>query len=57
MRGDEYYPMPHLYCKYADAGLPYEAFGYFLLGDGREWELHAREMMELQALLAGDGER
>jgi hypothetical protein len=57
MRRDEYYPMPHLYCKYADAGAPYEGFGYFLLGDGREWELRAEEKVELEALLASDGER
>lgn len=24
LQGDEYYPMPHVYCVYADVGTPYE---------------------------------
>jgi Restriction endonuclease len=26
--GDEFYPQPHIYCRYADKGLPYEGFLY-----------------------------
>jgi len=26
--GDGIYPEPHLYCRFADAGMPYEEFRY-----------------------------
>jgi len=33
--GDEYYSEPHLYCRFADGGEPYEEFRYRLCVDGR----------------------
>lgn len=51
MAGDEYYPQPHLYCTFADAGEPYEGRGFFLLRKGDEFELSAEEKLELDALL------
>jgi hypothetical protein len=52
MRGDEYYPQPHLYCVYGDAGMLYEGFGFFVLGHGYEHELLPEHQMELSMLLA-----
>lgn len=58
MRGDQHYRQPHLYCQYADAGEPYEARGYFTVGEGHEWELDAGDRIGLDALLkAGGGTR
>jgi hypothetical protein len=51
MQGDQYYPQPHLYCEFAESGEPYEGRGFFLLGDGREWELQTEERVEPEALL------
>lgn len=53
MRGDEYYPMPHLYCQFADAGTPYEAYAYFIIDEARgyERELPAGDRIGLEALL------
>jgi hypothetical protein len=53
LRGDEYYPQPHLYCQYADAGEPYEGRGYFIIreNDGYEWELDAADRIGLDTLL------
>jgi hypothetical protein len=31
--GDEIYPQPHLYCRFANGGQPYEGFGRVLIGD------------------------
>jgi len=41
LRGDDYYCCPHLYCLYADDGMPYEGFGYYLItnDDSYEFEL------------------
>ena len=51
MQGDQYYPQPHLYCMFTDSGMPYEGWGFFLVGDGYEWELQAEDKLELEALL------
>lgn len=51
LSGDEYYPQPHLYCAFADSGEPYEGRGFFMLGDGYEWELRSEDRMELDNLL------
>ena len=53
MRGDDYYPFPHFYCQFADAGTPYEARGYFIIPEegGYEWELPAGDRIGLEALL------
>jgi hypothetical protein len=51
MRGDEYYPQPHLYCQFADMGAPYEGESYFLIGTGYEKELRAEDRMQLADFL------
>jgi serine/threonine protein kinase len=51
MEGDEYYPQPHLYCTFADAGEPYEGRGFFFVSDGYQQELDAEHKLELDALL------
>jgi hypothetical protein len=37
--GDEYYPFPHLYCRFANGGEPYEGFRFLLISDGEYWRL------------------
>lgn len=37
--GDEYYSMPHLFCRFADDGTPYEEFVYAALGEGYDVRL------------------
>ena len=39
MNGDEYYNMPHIYCDFADKGMPYEDFVYYMLDDDYDWPL------------------
>jgi hypothetical protein len=51
MEGDQYFPQPHLYCTFADAGEPYEGRGFFLVSDGYQQELHAEDKLELEALM------
>jgi hypothetical protein len=51
IQGDQYYPQPHLYCAFAESGEPYEGRGFFLLDDGREWELQTEDRVEPEALL------
>ena len=59
MRGDEYYPQPHLYCTFADSGEPYEGRGYSLVGGGEkyEWELRPDDRADVEVLLALAGTR
>jgi hypothetical protein len=51
MRGDEFYPQPHLYCTYVDPDGPWEGRGYFLVRDGRQPELRREDLTELATLL------
>ena len=51
MNGDKIYPQPHVYCAFADNGMPYEGWGYFTVEDGYEWELRADDKVELETLL------
>jgi hypothetical protein len=37
--GDEYYPQPHLYCRYANGGEPYEGFRYVMAHDDYPWPM------------------
>jgi hypothetical protein len=55
MRGDEYYPQPHLYCQYADDGGPYEGRGYYIVdeGDGYEFRLESDSMRAPEDLMRG----
>ncbi|MCK9639874.1 MAG: restriction endonuclease [Prolixibacteraceae bacterium] len=34
--GDNYYPMPHLYCKFNIDEMPYESFEYYTYGDSQK---------------------
>lgn len=55
MSGDEYYPMPHLYCEFANAGEPYEGRGYFLCdGQGHEFEIATENRIELEVLFRAE---
>jgi hypothetical protein len=53
MRGDEYYPQPHLYCQFADYGEPYEGRGYCLVNEsgGYEFGLESESRHTLEGLL------
>ncbi len=48
--GDEYYPFPHLYCLFADNGMPYEDFGYYEMSKNESYhfplQLEARVGLE-----------
>jgi hypothetical protein len=41
LKGDEYYLSPHIYCKFADKGMPYEDFEYMIFGDKYDWPLES----------------
>ena len=48
--GDEYYRGPHLYCAFADGGMPYEDFVARELGDDYDWPLdHAKKQSDITA--------
>ena len=51
--GDEYYRCPHLYCLYANDGMPYEGFGYYVINepDSYEFELPIQRRVDLASLL------
>jgi len=51
--GDEYYRGPHLYCLYANDGMPYEGFGYYVINepDSYEFELPTQHRVDLTSLL------
>jgi hypothetical protein len=38
--GDEYYRCPHIYCIFADGGMPWERFVYRYVTDGGEYPQH-----------------
>lgn len=44
--GDEYYNGPHLYCRFADDGTPYEAVIYAMMGPDHDWPLNADNQFE-----------
>ncbi len=56
LRGDEYYNSPHLYCLYADNGMPYEGFAYYIINkkDSYEFELPLGHRVSIAALLDTD---
>ena len=37
--GDQYYPQPHIYCRFAHGGEPYEGFRRVLIGADYPWPL------------------
>ena len=37
--GDEFYPQPHLYCRFADGGAPYEGFRHILISGDYPWPM------------------
>ena len=53
LRGDDFYNCPHLYCLYADNGMPYEGFGYYLITNhgSYESELSFADRVDLNVLL------
>jgi len=55
--GDEYYRCPHLYCFYANDGMPYEGFGYYVINepDSYEFELPIQHRVDLTSLLGKEG--
>ena len=56
LRADEYYPFPHLYCLYADNGMPYEGFEYYQIpeSDSYLFSLPSDARVELERLLRLD---
>jgi len=59
LRGDEYYPFPHLYCLYADEGMPYEGFRYYVIteDDSYHFPLRTETQIELAELLKAGAAR
>jgi hypothetical protein len=53
LKGDEYYTCPHLYCLYAKDGMPYDAFGYYIINeaDTYEFELPVDNRIDLTSLM------
>ena len=53
----EYYRCPHLYCLYANDGMPYEGFGYYVINepDSYEFELPIQHRVDLTSLLGNEG--
>lgn len=53
LRGDDFYNCPHFYCLYADSGMPYESFGYYIISNdnSRESELSTDDRVNLDVLL------
>jgi hypothetical protein len=56
LKGDEYQRCPHLYCLYADNGMPYEGFEYYRISEGRSYHfaLPSDARVELETLLKID---
>jgi hypothetical protein len=53
--GDDCYSCPHLYCLFADDGMPYEGFGYYLItdDDSYQFEISIGDRVDLDVLLSG----
>jgi hypothetical protein len=54
-RGDNFYNCPHLYCLYADDGMPYEGLAYYLTTSDNsfEFEVSIANRVDLDVLLGG----
>jgi hypothetical protein len=39
VEGDEYYPEPHFFCRFAHGGQPYEGFRHRVIEDNKTWPL------------------
>ena len=54
LRGDNFYNCPHFYCLYADNGMPYEGFGYYMIPNDNsyEFELPIEDRVDLDVLLS-----
>lgn len=48
IEGDEYYPQPHLYCRFADGGQPYEGFRHVLISDEYPWPMEPELQLDLR---------
>ncbi len=51
--GDEYYDCPHLYCRFADEGTPWESYVYRYTTFGREHHVGS-DPIDYDALIKGD---
>ena len=53
-RGDEYYRCPHIYCRFADRGTPWEAFVYRYTMHSAEYPMHVEcDPITYEALAKG----
>lgn len=51
--GDEYYAEPHLFCRFANGGQPYEGFRHRLINGDETWPLDEERRFVLTKRLAG----
>lgn len=49
VEGDEYYPQPHLYCRFANGGEPYEGFRRVLIDPDYPWPMDPAKEFRLAA--------
>lgn len=45
--GDEFYGSPHLYCRFANGGMPYEGFRHVLIADEFPWPMEAAKQIDV----------
>ncbi|MBI3247798.1 MAG: restriction endonuclease [Deltaproteobacteria bacterium] len=48
IEGDEYYPQPHIYCRFADGGAPYEGFRWVILNDEYPWPMNPELQFDIR---------
>lgn len=53
--GDEYYTQPHIYCRFADEGEPYEGFTYRVVGEDYPVELPPAKRFKLEVSMKPAG--
>jgi hypothetical protein len=46
--GDEFYPQPHIYCRFADGGEPYEGLRYVLISEDYPWPMDSKKQFNLR---------
>jgi hypothetical protein len=55
LAGDEYYNFPHIYCEFADNGMPYEGFAYAVVGKNEyDWPLYPKKRLADAAVAVVD---
>lgn len=55
--GDEYYPIPHFFCRFANDGMPYEGFVYRMVAEDYDWPLDAERQLNLKEEAIGSEDR